>query len=57
MISCGQISKSFICSFQHKGAQKEVLVDLVIQNDKEIPPAGYRLIDKTLDTCELPFIV
>lgn len=31
---------------------KEVLGDLVIQNDREIPPPGFRLVEKTIDTCK-----
>lgn len=41
-----------MCHFQNKDGPKEVLVDLSIQNDKEVPPAGFRQIDKTLDTRE-----
>lgn len=31
---------------------KEVLGDLIIQNDREIPPPGFRLVEKTIDTCK-----
>lgn len=39
-------------TYDSTSPMKEVLGDLVIQNEREIPPPGFRLIEKTIDTCE-----
>ena len=33
--------------------ETSVLADIVIQNEKEMPPAGYTLIEHTVDTSKL----
>jgi ESCRT-I complex subunit MVB12 len=39
-------------TYDSVSCMKEVLGDLVIQNDREMPPPGFRLLEKTIDTCE-----
>ena len=36
-----------------QGRLNNVVGDMVIQAEKEIPPAGYTLLEKTVDSCKL----
>lgn len=45
-------SLRYICISRDTEASDSVITDVIIQNEKEVPPPGYTLIERTLDSSE-----